>query len=131
MLATAGTPTTWQGANISGDPTTKGTPVAEEISTAVQTAATADNLEEVNYSKNNRTSGDANYRKALELMETPVVGMLTTAGTPTTARDHNNSWNPRNVNGSNNIANCRVTATAEATGASWATTSTKTLATTV
>ncbi len=95
MLATAGTTTTWQGANISGDPTTEGTPVAEEISTAVQTAAIADNLEEVNRSKNNRTSGDANYRKALELMGTPVVGMLTTAGTPTTAGDHTQQLEPK------------------------------------
>ncbi len=58
-------------------------------------------------------------------MKTPVVGMLTTAGIPTTARDHNNGRNPRNVNGSNNIANCRATSIVEATGASWATTSNK------
>jgi hypothetical protein len=70
MLATAGSPTTWQGANISGDPTTKGTSVAEEISTAVQsqTAATTDNLATAWTSGKStaaRTTGDADKSRTL------------------------------------------------------------------
>jgi hypothetical protein len=73
------------------------------------------------------TSGNAGNSK----VETPVVGMLTTVGTPGTAgipitAETNKSWDPRTLLSS---PTAESTATAEAIGASWPATLAWTLAT--